>query len=73
MVLLVSDGWVARGRTRHGIILRKQFPGESRPLYTVVPDKSENLPDGTLGAILSVRQTRLGRNGLQELMDRARG
>ena len=73
-MLLVSDGWVARGRTRHGIILRKQFPGESRPLYTVVPDKADNLPDGTLlGRFSAFSQTRLGRSGLQELMDRARG
>lgn len=66
--LLTRDGWQATGRSRHGTYLLKKFPGETVPRKTVVPDKTEDLPDGTLGAILGVEQTRLGKRGLQQLL-----
>ena len=68
--LLRKDGWNEGRRTRHGIIFRKQFPGEPAARYTIVPDKAEDLNPKTLGAILSVSQTGLGFRGLQELIDR---
>ena len=69
MRLLERDGWTQGRRTNHGIFFYKQLPGENRPRTTVIPDKSEPLPNGTLGAILGPKQTGIGRNGLQALID----
>ena len=69
--MLESNGWERRGRATHGVFLYKHFSGELMPRSTVVPDKTGSLPDPTLGAILSVKQTGLGRPGLQALLDRA--
>lgn len=68
--LLELDGWTLRGRRTHGVMVYKQFPGESHRRSTVIPDKTGYLPPTTLGAILSVKQTRLGHEGLQELIDK---
>jgi hypothetical protein len=57
IALLKRDGWIETGRRTHGIFMYKRFPGEKLPITTVVPDKSSALPDGTLGAILGVKQT----------------
>ena len=70
MRLLELDGWVRGGRRTHGIFYSKTFPGERLPRSTVVPDKSAPLPPSTLGAILSVKQTGLGRTGLQVLLEK---
>ena len=67
--LLERDGWTNGGRRNHGVLFYKQFPGEKRPRSTVIPDKSAPLPNTTLGAILSVKQTGIGRTGLQALID----
>lgn len=72
MRLLDADGWVQGGRRNHGIFYSKQFLDEAYPRSTVIPDKMDDLPAGTLGAILSVKQTGLGRSGLQSLIDRYR-
>lgn len=69
ITLLQEDGWTLSRRSRHGAFLFKRFPGESSPRFTTVPDKSDLLPDGTLGAILGIRQTRLGKDGLQKLIE----
>ena len=69
MRLLEADGWISGGRRNHGVFYHKQFPSEKRPRSTVIPDKSNPLPDSTLGAILSVKQTGIGRTGLQEMID----
>ncbi|MSQ33952.1 MAG: type II toxin-antitoxin system HicA family toxin [Dehalococcoidia bacterium] len=67
--LLEGDGWHSRsGRGSH-VVLVKHLPGEGSPRSTVVQDKPDSLPPGTLAAILSVRQTGLGREGLQRLID----
>lgn len=50
----------------------KRFPDEVIPRSTVVPDKSDPLPDTTLGAILSKKQTGLGKMGLVELIKKHR-
>lgn len=70
MRLLERDGWVSGGRRTHGIYYSKRFPGELHPRTTLVPDTSTPLSPGILGAILSVRQTRLGSAGLRALMRR---
>ena len=67
--ILERDGWIPRGRRNHGILYSKQFPGEAHPRSTIIPDKSTPLPASTLGAILSVKQTGIGRVGLQTLID----
>ena len=72
MRLLEQDGWTHGGRRTHGVFFHKAFPGERLPRSTVVPDKSQDLPPTTLGAILSVKQTGLGRDGLQQLIERHR-
>ncbi len=68
--LLRKAGWTEGGRRTHGIFFSRRFPGEAIPRSTVVPDKSEPLADTTLGAILGVRQTGLGRSGLRDLIER---
>lgn len=68
--MLEKDQWQRRGQATHGVFLFKQFPGERYPRTTVVPDKKDGLPNGTLAAILSVKQTGLGRSGLQYLMSK---
>ena len=70
MALLEKDGWERRARRTHGVFFSKLFPGEPLPRSTVIPDKSDDLPSGTLGAILGVKQTGIGRGGLQDLIDK---
>ena len=70
MTLLKRDGWAEGGRRTHGVFFSKRFPGERIPRSPVVSNKSDPLPDPTLGAILSVKQTGLGKNGLNELIER---
>lgn len=70
--LLRKDGWEERGsRATHGTSLTKTLPN-GRTLTTIIPTKSRSLPTGTLKAIaiLSSKQTGLGREGLQELVNR---
>ena len=69
MALLEKDGWVRGGMRTHGVFYSKLFPEEARPRSTVVPDISTPLRPSTLGAILSVKQTGIGRTGLQALID----
>ena len=71
--LLLRDGWTDEGPSRHGIKLAKLFGDRRR--VTQIPTKkyrsrSAILPQGTLNAILGDRQTGLGRQGLQRLIDR---
>jgi len=71
--LLLRDGWTDEGPSRHGIKLSK-LDGDRRRV-TQIPTKkfhsrSAILPLGTLSATLSDRQTGLGRQGLQRLLDR---
>jgi predicted RNA binding protein YcfA (HicA-like mRNA interferase family) len=68
--LLELDGWSRGRRGTHGQALYKYLPDEKRTLVTVVPRTRAPLPQGTLGGILSVKQTRLGRAGLARLIQR---
>ena len=70
MALLERDGWVGGGRRTHGVFYSKLFPGEQFPRSTVIPDKSDDLPSGTLGGILGIKQTGIGRRGIQDLIDK---
>lgn len=70
MALRSKDGRQSGGRRTHGVFYFKRFPNERIPRSTVIPDKSGPLPDPTLGAILSVKQTGLGKSGLMELIER---
>lgn len=66
--LLELDGWKRGRRGTHGQALYKRLSGENRTLVTVVPRTRASLPTGTLGGILSVKQTRLSRRRLIELI-----
>ena len=68
MRLLERDGWMRGGRRRHGVFFSKHFPGEAMPRSTVIPDKARPLNQRVLGAILSVKQTGLGKPGLEALI-----
>ncbi len=68
--LLLKDGWQIERRANHGFLMWKVFPGESGRRTTIIPDKSTDLADKILGVILGVKQTQIGRKGLQELIDR---
>lgn len=64
--LLKKDGWIEGEYRTHGVALWKRFPDGKR--VTIIPTKSRSLPSGTLAAILSDRQTGLGRQGLERLL-----
>ena len=66
--LLIADGWEVRRRSNHGLFLTKQF--ENRTRTTVIKNTGRDVPNGTLSAILSQRQTGLGRDGLIRLIER---
>ena len=72
MRLLEREGWTPVGRRNHGILYSRRFPGERFPRSTVIPDNTKPLVPTTLGVILSVKQTGLGRVGLQDLIDKHR-
>lgn len=67
--LLERDGWTARRRSTHGIFYTKRSE-DGIMRHTVVPDKSDPLPTGTLGEILGPKQTGIGRDGLDALVQR---
>jgi len=66
--ILKKDGWVEDGKRTHGIAVRKSIDGEMR--FAIIPTCSDSLPPGTLAAILSDKQTGLGRDGLMALLNK---
>jgi predicted RNA binding protein YcfA (HicA-like mRNA interferase family) len=66
--LLQRDGWVFKRRATHGVALAKRFGDRTR--VTVIPDTSVPLDDGTLAAILGVKQTGIGKKGLLDLVNK---
>jgi len=66
--LLQKDGWVIHGRTRHGVSLKKIV--NQRTIVTVVPGSRASLPEGTLNAILGVKQTGIGKSGLLVIINK---
>ena len=68
--LLEKDGWKINGYTTHGKSLIKYDKKTERTLVAIIPTKSRSLPKTTLGRILSVKQTGIGRNGLLKLIEK---
>ena len=66
--LLRKDEWILKGRTRHGAALAKHFGDRTK--VTVIPDTNASLDDGTLAAILGVKQTGIGKKGLLDLVNK---
>jgi len=65
----MKNGWEEFARNNHGIALKKEFPnGEIR--VTTIKDTSDSIPIGTLKAILSNKQTGLGRKGFLNLLNK---
>lgn len=65
--LLERDGWVAGRHATHGTTLTKKFDDRTRVTY--IPKRGDLAP-GTLSAILGPKQIRLGRNGLEALIEK---
>ena len=68
--LLKGDGWVEQRHGRHGIVLNKVVDGLLRTC--VVPNKTRDLPSGTLSQILGPKQTGIGRAKLVEMVQARR-
>ena len=68
-LLVEKDGWVEGRKTRHGISLTKPIGVQTK--VTVIPDTRASLPGDTLRAILSVKQTGIGKRGLLEILNRS--
>jgi predicted RNA binding protein YcfA (HicA-like mRNA interferase family) len=67
--LLCRDGWVPGRKATHGRCLTKKLPN-GRTLVTFVPETTASLPEGTLHAILSSKQTQIGKAGLVRLLNK---
>jgi len=66
--LLVKDGWTPGRVALHGRVFTKTVNGAFR--QTVLSLKKAPLPSGTLANILGPKQTRIGKDGLRELLKR---
>jgi predicted RNA binding protein YcfA (HicA-like mRNA interferase family) len=67
--ILTNDGWVKGRRTKHGIALTKFIGGRTK--VAIIPDTRASLPEGTLQAILGIKQTGIGKAGLLELLNKS--
>lgn len=65
--LLQKDGWTTVRKTTHGISLFKDF-GDFKRL-TIVRKGETPIASGTLAAILSLKQTGIGKKGLLQLLN----
>ena len=66
--LLRKDDWILKGRAKHGATLAKH--SGDRTIVTFIPVTSAPLDDGTLAAILGVKQTGIRRKGLLDLVNK---
>jgi predicted RNA binding protein YcfA (HicA-like mRNA interferase family) len=66
--ILGKDGWQIKRRTKHGVALAKHFSDRTR--VTIVPDTRALLDEGTLSAILGVKQTNIRKRGLLDLINK---
>jgi predicted RNA binding protein YcfA (HicA-like mRNA interferase family) len=66
--LLSKDGWVIGKQVTHGLSMKKDIGNKT--LVTIIPTSNASLPRGTLGAILGDKQTKLGKDGLLDLLNR---
>lgn len=68
--LLEKDGWVRLGYRTHGVSMQKKMK-DGQILVTVIPiKKNKSIAEKTLGNILSVKQTRIGKAGLIALIEK---
>ncbi len=71
IALLKKDGWTEKRHKNptHGVVLvRADKSGRTR--IALVPAKNKSIPQPTLGAILSVKQSGITRKGLEEMIER---
>lgn len=66
--LLKKDSWTPGRSAKHGRCLTKKIGDGTR--VTFIPETRESLPEGTLLAILSAKQTGIGKAGLKMLIDK---
>jgi predicted RNA binding protein YcfA (HicA-like mRNA interferase family) len=66
--LLQKDGWVQGRMATHGVSLTKAFRDRIR--VTIIPTSNVALDNGTLSAILGLKQTCIGKSGLLELVNK---
>ncbi len=66
--LLKKDGWIEGKKAKHGLPLKKKYIKRTR--VTIIPTKNDDLPNGTLSAILGPQQTKIGRKGFEELINK---
>ena len=68
--LLVKDGWECVRNATHGASLKKYDTKTKRTKVVIIPTKPGSLPPTTLGRILSVKQSGIGRKGLLKLLEK---
>jgi len=66
--LLKEDGWKPGRIATHGQVYTKTV--NDTTLVTVLPLRTDLLPEETLAAILGPKQTRLGKAGLRRLIEK---
>jgi len=69
IALLQKDGWTLAGQRTHGVALKKA-DDSGRVRVALIKPTSKSLPEQTLGGILSVKQSGIGRKGLRELIEK---
>jgi len=69
IALLVKDGWTRSGQRTHGYALTRR-DANGRVRIALVKPTNKTIPDSTLGAILSVKQSGIGRAGLKDMIER---
>jgi len=67
--MLKKDGWQPGRIANHGMVFTKLVAGRTH--ITIIPLNRRAIPSGTLSAILSKKQTGLGRKGLERLLARS--
>ena len=68
--LLVKDGWEVKRKMTHGMGLVKYCLELDRLIVVNIPDKNIPLSKSTLGRILGPDQSRIGMEGLREIIAR---
>jgi hypothetical protein len=68
IALLKKDGWETGRKARHGRTLTKQVDGITK--VTFVKETKSPIVDITLGQILGVKQTGIGKAGLTALIQK---
>lgn len=64
--LLEKSGWITGRKANHGRTMTKLIGDRTR--VTFIPETKGSLPSGTLMAILGLKQTGIGKEGLVKLI-----